>query len=86
MVNLGTIEAQQAKRNRMTAFLLPEADIPRGSSTLRVRYGPDPAASLIYLATVLNIDQASASTPPGVLLAIAVPATPTPAARYRSLR
>ncbi len=64
MINLGTIEAQQAKRNRMTAFILREADIPGGLSTLRIRYGPDPAASLIYLATVLNIDQASAIDPP----------------------
>ncbi|MGB3740139.1 MAG: hypothetical protein WA948_12405 [Pontixanthobacter sp.] len=64
MINLGTIEALEAKRNRMTAFLLREADIPTGSANLRVRYGPDPAASLIYLATVLNVDQASAANPP----------------------
>ncbi len=64
MIALGTIEAQEAKRNRMTAFILREADIPPGASTLRIQYGPDPAASLIYLATVLNIDQASAANPP----------------------
>lgn len=64
MVSLGTIEAQQAKRNRMTAFILREADLPAGASTLQVRYGPDPAASLIYLATVLNIDQAGVYDPP----------------------
>lgn len=61
---LGTIEGVRAKRNRMSAFILREADIPAGTSTFRVNYGPDPASSLIYLATVLNVDQASVGNPP----------------------
>lgn len=64
MEPLGTIDGVRAKRNRMTAFIMREADLPSGSSTFRVTYGPDPSASLIYLATVLNIDQASAASPP----------------------
>lgn len=64
MTYLGTIEATQAKKNRMTALLMREQDLPNGTANLRVTYGPDPAASLIYIATVLNVDQASAVNPP----------------------
>ena len=64
MEPLGTIEGVLAKRNRMTAFIMREADLPGGTSNFRVTYGPDPSASLIYLATVLNVDQASAANPP----------------------
>ena len=64
MQPLGSIEGVRAKRNRMSAFILREQGIPTGTSAFRVTYGPDPSASLIYLATVLNVDQASVANPP----------------------
>ncbi|TCD04310.1 hypothetical protein EYB45_08695 [Erythrobacteraceae bacterium CFH 75059] len=64
MQPLGTIEGTGSKRNRLTAYIMRENALPAGAATFRVTYGPDPAASLIYLATVLNVDQASAGDPP----------------------
>ncbi|MGB7406083.1 MAG: hypothetical protein WA906_10360 [Pacificimonas sp.] len=64
MTALGTIEGAGAKRNRMNAYIMPEADIPPGTSAFSVSYGPDPASSLIYLATILKIEQASLTNIP----------------------
>ena len=58
LVPLGTIEGVRNKRNRMSAFYLPESRIRRGQRDLQVSYNPDDSSSIIYIATLLNIDQA----------------------------
>ena len=57
MIPLGTIEGQRAKRNRMSAFYLPENQIPSGQRQLNIRYRPDASSSMVYISTLLNIDQ-----------------------------
>ncbi len=57
LVSLGTLEGQRAKRNRMSAFYLPESRIQSGERTLNIRYRPDAASSIIYVATLVDVDQ-----------------------------
>lgn len=57
LVSLGTIEGQRAKRNRLSAFYLPENQIQSGERDLRIRYRPNGASSIIYVATLIDVDQ-----------------------------
>ncbi|MEE4537339.1 MAG: hypothetical protein V2J51_02460 [Erythrobacter sp.] len=57
LVSLGTIEGQLSKRNRLSAFYLPESRIQSGERDLQIRYRPAGASSIIYAATLINVDQ-----------------------------
>ena len=59
----GTRENARNKRNRLSLFYLPEAEIPSGASTFSVSY-TQPASSMIYIATALNIRQDDAISAP----------------------
>ena len=65
---LGTRENRDrnSKHNRMTAFYLPEGEIPPGTSEFYVRYGPAPSSSMIYIATARRIRQDTLAATPAV--------------------
>ena len=79
----GTRENRDAnsKNNRMTAFYLPEAELPGGTPELFLRYGPDQSSSLVYLATALNIRQDVLSGTGAVFVAECVGGKANPAGR-----
>ena len=56
-------ENARNKRNRLSLFYLPEAELPGGASTFSIAY-TQPASSMIYIATALNIRQDDPISPP----------------------